>query len=71
MIHGKMMSRIAKPVPCPKLAAMSRAMKTQSTKAPMIRRNPSKGIQENSVQPRMAQKKYVGRFDIFTTLYSL
>ena len=71
MICGKMISRIANPVPWPKLAAMSSAMKTHSTKRPIMRSQPMIGIHASRLQPSMIQKKYTGRFDILTMLYSL
>ena len=57
MIHGKMMSRIAKPVPCPKLAAMSRAMKIQRTKMAMSQEESEERDPANRLQASMIQKK--------------
>lgn len=71
MIIGKMISRIANPVPWPKFAATSSAMKTHSTKIPRTRSQPRNGIHASRLPASIAQKNHNGRFDILTTLYSL
>jgi len=71
MIEGKMMSRTANPVPCPKFAATSRAMNTHRTKIAIISSQPMNGIHVNRLHTNMIQNQLTGRFDILTTLYSL